>query len=72
MKLYDVPGVDRPLLLDEDFADELGYSEHVDDSSAPSARSSKAEWVEYAISQGADPEDASSMTKTELVDTYGV
>lgn len=31
----------------------------------------KAEWVGWAVSQGADPEDAEGMTKADLVELYG-
>jgi len=71
MKLYDVPNVDRPLLLDEDWAELNGYTEHVDEDAVPKRNASKQEWVDYAVAQGADPELASAMTKTELVETYG-
>lgn len=38
----------------------------------PPARSaSKAEWVDYAVSQGADRGEAEAMTQKELVATYG-
>jgi hypothetical protein len=70
MKLYDVPGVERPLLLDETRAEQLGYSEHVD-ATTPKRNASKQEWVDYAVQQGADPESAASSTKSELVAEYG-
>jgi hypothetical protein len=38
---------------------------HVPNQSAP-----KADWVEYAVSQGASREEAESMTKADLVETY--
>lgn len=31
----------------------------------------KPEWVTYAVSQGADPDDAENATKAELVELYG-
>lgn len=31
----------------------------------------KPEWVAYAVSQGADPDDAENATKAELVELYG-
>lgn len=39
------------------------------DQLAKSAK--KAEWVDYAVSQGADRAEAEAATKDELVDTYG-
>jgi hypothetical protein len=70
MKLYDAPGVDRPLLLDEDYAAELGYSEHVPDDQ-PSSRASKQAWVDYAISKGADADAVSVLSKSDLIEQYG-
>ena len=70
MKLYDVPGIERPLLLDETRAEQLGYSEHVD-TTPPKRNASKQEWVDFAVQQGHDPEDAATWTKTELVTEYG-
>jgi hypothetical protein len=37
----------------------------------PTSSASKADWVDYAVSQGADRETAEGMTKTELAETYG-
>lgn len=37
----------------------------------PLSSASKADWVDYAVSQGADREQAEKMTKAELADTYG-
>lgn len=38
---------------------------------APARNASKAEWVEYAVSRGADRDAAESATKPELVEQYG-
>jgi len=37
----------------------------------PKDYAAKAEWVAYAVTQGADPDEAEAMTKAELVDQYG-
>lgn len=71
MKLYDVPGVDRPLMLDEDFAAQQGYSEHKPEPDVPKSSASKAEWVAYAIGSGADADYVATLTKAELVEQYG-
>lgn len=42
--------------------------ENVPTSPAKSAR--KAAWVDYAVSQGADPEAAEALTKAELIEQY--
>lgn len=50
-----------------------GY-EYVDGDSgseAPAQSDNKAAWVDYAVSQGADRDEAESMTKAELIDQYG-
>lgn len=37
----------------------------------PAQAAPKAEWVGWAVAQGADPDDAEAMTKADLVDKYG-
>lgn len=37
---------------------------------APTQSATKADWVEYAVAQGASREEAESMTKADLVETY--
>lgn len=37
----------------------------------PSVNAAKAEWVGWAVANGADVDDAEAMTKQDLVDTYG-
>lgn len=37
----------------------------------PAKAASKAEWVGWAVAQGATPEDADGMTKADLVEKYG-
>lgn len=41
------------------------------DGGAPAKNATKDEWVDHAVAQGADRDEAESMTKAELVDTYG-
>lgn len=38
---------------------------------APKHVAPKAEWVDYAVTQGADREGAEDMTKAELIEMYG-
>lgn len=37
----------------------------------PAQAASKAEWVGWAVAQGARPDDAEAMTKADLIDKYG-
>lgn len=37
----------------------------------PAAGASKALWIGWAVSQGADPEAAEKATKQDLIDQYG-
>jgi hypothetical protein len=37
----------------------------------PTKSASKAEWVDYAVSQGMSRDDAESSTKADLVEQYG-
>lgn len=40
-------------------------------TSRPAQSASKDLWVGWAVSQGAVPDDAEGMTKTDLIDKYG-
>ena len=40
-------------------------------ATAPASNASKAAWVAYAVSQGADQATAESMTKLNLIGEYG-
>lgn len=42
-----------------------------DEPTAPRDRDTKAAWVDYAVSQGADPEQAEAATKADLIAEYG-
>jgi hypothetical protein len=46
-------------------------SEDTGADSRPNKSDSKAEWVEYAVSQGADRSEAEGTTKDDLIATYG-
>jgi hypothetical protein len=37
----------------------------------PAQNATKADWVEYAVSQGADRAEAEDATKAELVEKHG-
>lgn len=41
-----------------------------DDGSAPSKANNKAAWVDYAVEQGAERDEAEAMTKADLVERY--
>lgn len=38
---------------------------------APGARGSKADWVAWAVAQGATPDEAEGMTRQDLMDRFG-
>lgn len=38
---------------------------------APAKSETKAAWVDYAVSEGADPDAAEATTKAELIEKYG-
>jgi hypothetical protein len=42
-----------------------------DEVEVPAHSAVKAEWVDFAVSQGLDPEEAEGYTKQELIDEYG-
>lgn len=68
--LYDVPGYARPLRLSADHAEALGGTE-VQPVERPNKTATKAAWVEYAVSQGADPANAEAVTRADLIARYG-
>lgn len=70
MKLYDVDGYDRPLLLSEEHAEVLGAKERAA-LTRPGRHDPKAAWVDYAVAQGMDPTVAETTTKADLQATYG-
>jgi hypothetical protein len=51
-----------------DTPEESEEAEEVDE--LPKTSDSKATWIDYAVAQGSDREEAESMTKQELVDFY--
>lgn len=72
MKLYDVEGYDQPLMLSEEHAALIGATEHDPVTELMPARTaSKAAWVGWAISSGADPAVADASTKADLIAQYG-
>lgn len=38
----------------------------------PAVNAAKAEWVSWAVHQGLTPDDADALTKTDLIEKYGV
>jgi hypothetical protein len=54
------------VVAEEDTADEA-----VEEVTKPAPYASKADWVTYAVSQGHDADDASSLTKADLQSRYG-
>lgn len=45
--------------------------EEPESDSKPKHVAPKAEWVDYAVTQGADRDEAEDMTKAELIELYG-
>lgn len=42
-----------------------------EDTQTPASSDKKAVWVDHAVAQGMDRDEAEAMTKADLVDTYG-
>jgi len=72
MKLYDVPGYDRPLMLSEEHAELIGGTEHELVETMPAKSATKAEWASYAVTRGADPAVAEATSRADLIAQYGV
>lgn len=71
MKLYDVEGHDRPLRLSDEHAEVIGATEHVVTHEQPTRNAAKAEWIDYALGQGADASAVEQMTRVELIEHFG-
>lgn len=69
--LYDVNGYPRPLRLSPEHAEVLGATPHAVPAQAPGNRASKAEWVDYALGQGADAATVDGLTRAQLIASYG-
>jgi hypothetical protein len=41
-------------------------------TSRPNVNASKAEWVGWSVAQGMTPDDAEALTKTDLIEKFGV
>jgi hypothetical protein len=48
-----------------------GPAEGATPAHKPALNASKTEWIGWAVSQGADHEDAAAATKQDLIDAYG-
>lgn len=46
-------------------------TESVDDTGRPKDYDAKGVWVDYAVSQGADPTEAEELTKTQIIELFG-
>jgi hypothetical protein len=57
-------------LVETGLVDDLGETAAPGDG-PPAQTALKADWVAFAVSQGADPEGAEGSTKQELIDLYG-
>lgn len=49
----------------------LSGDAHVAVGEAPAQSANKGAWVDYAVTQGADRDEAEGLTKAELAETYG-
>lgn len=47
------------------------YTSQAPPDKAPPQAAPKAEWIGWAVANGADPEDAEALTKADLIDQYG-
>lgn len=51
--------------------DAYGLPQLATEPGAPAQSAPKAEWVQYAVSQGTDPAEAEAATKAELIADHG-
>lgn len=69
--LRDGAAPSSPPKVDPGPADEVTPEPDSDVTGPPKKSASKADWVEFAVAQGADREAAEAMTKDDLVDQFG-
>lgn len=60
-----------PVVEADDQKAQYGETDSEEEDKAPAKSANKGEWVDYAVAQGADREEAEDMTKDELVEAYG-
>lgn len=70
MKLYDVPGHDRPLMLSDAHAELLEATPH-EATPQPGRNASADAWREWVIGRGVDPDAVALLTRTEIIESYG-
>lgn len=51
--------------------DSTSEAEEAEGDGVPNKSASKGDWVDYAVSQGADEDEAEAATKDDLIATYG-
>lgn len=61
---------ERKLLVEPDTDQGAPVEDH-SDGGAPAKSATKGEWVDYAVAQGADRDEADAATKEDLIATYG-
>ena len=54
--------------VNEDGTNWVGGPERV----RPDLKANKADWISWAVHKGAVPDDAEALTKTDLIEKYGV
>lgn len=70
-KLYDA-GYEKPVRLSPEHAKALKATEVSEpDENRPARNASKAAWQQYAADQGMSEEQASQLTRSELIELYG-
>lgn len=75
-RVRPMPGSGEAAELEQLAADPAsGWRAVVDEPPAPAGQptksAAKAEWVAWAVAQGADLAEAEASTKTDLIDAYG-
>lgn len=71
MRLFDVDGHDKPLLLSDEHAEILSAKPHRVVRDKPVRSANKQTWADYALAQGADPSLVETQTRAELIDSWG-
>lgn len=75
-----IEGDEHPVMPEDPDMGPLGLSdpgsveqgaEGAEASEEPAKSASKASWVDYAVSRGADREEADAMTRSDLIERYG-
>lgn len=67
----ETPEHDEPEQVETEDETEEATSDEVDEATPPKQYAAKAEWVKFAVAKGADEDEATDMSRADLIKRYG-